>query len=109
MTEFEFNLTLQKNKAEALSFNPVYVPEPEEIGTSIITLEPSSNKIADKDVEIVVNHKNCKGCGICYNFCPKDVYAKDQFDKVVIINAKACVGCGVCESLCPDYCIQIGA
>jgi 2-oxoglutarate ferredoxin oxidoreductase subunit delta len=108
LANFEFNLASQQNKAEALPFNSVYVTE--EKDTSIVTLESSSNaKNADQDIKIVINHKSCKGCGICYSFCPKDVYDKDQFDKVVIINAEACVGCGVCESLCPDYCIKIGA
>ena len=61
-----------------------------------------------KAPKIEINYKWCKGCGICYNLCPKGVYDKDQFGKVVIINAEACIGCRICEDHCPDYCIKIG-
>lgn len=61
-----------------------------------------------KTKKIEINYKWCKACGICYNLCPKGVYDKDQFGKVVIKNIEACIGCRICEDHCPDYCIKIG-
>ena len=49
----------------------------------------------------------CKGCGICVEFCPKDVLElKDG--KVVIKDLDACIQCGQCELRCPDFAIYLG-
>lgn len=54
-----------------------------------------------------VEKELCKGCGICVEFCPKDVLAiKDE--KVVIKDLDSCIQCGQCELRCPDYAIYLG-
>ncbi|WP_372713812.1 ferredoxin family protein [Ilyobacter sp.] len=48
----------------------------------------------------------CKGCGICVEFCPKDVL--DMKDgKVNVKDISACIKCNMCGKLCPDFAIGI--
>lgn len=56
--------------------------------------------------KLVIEPKWCKGCGICVNFCPKDVL-EVVHEKVSVKNADACIKCGLCELRCPDYAIYI--
>lgn len=46
----------------------------------------------------------CKGCGICVEFCPKNVLDLVE-EKINIKSREDCIACGMCESLCPDYAI----
>ncbi|NLY19073.1 MAG: 4Fe-4S binding protein [Clostridiaceae bacterium] len=48
--------------------------------------------------------KWCKGCGICVEFCPKNVLGLID-DKVTVQNKEECIFCGQCELRCPDYAI----
>ena len=56
--------------------------------------------------EITVKEARCKGCGICAEFCPKQVLEIKK-EKVRIANADACIFCGQCELRCPDYAIFV--
>lgn len=56
--------------------------------------------------KLVINPKWCKGCGICVEFCPKNVL-KIVHNKVQIVDDEACIKCGLCELRCPDYAIYI--
>ena len=59
-----------------------------------------------------INTERCKGCGICIEFCPKQVLersgpfnAKGYYPPEVKAGAW-CVNCHFCEVLCPDFAIH---
>lgn len=58
--------------------------------------------------QISVEREWCKGCGICIEFCPKEVLGANPDGKVRVLNAEACTGCRWCELRCPDYAIVVG-
>lgn len=49
----------------------------------------------------------CKGCGICVEFCPKNVLEMED-GKVNIKDLDSCIQCGQCELRCPDFAIYLG-
>ena len=59
-------------------------------------------------MEVKIKKEWCKGCGICVEFCPKNVLALDHHEKIEIVNREACILCGKCEMRCPDFAIYLG-
>jgi len=57
-----------------------------------------------KEKELKIHQEWCKGCGICVEFCPRDVLEVKK-GKNEIIRLENCIKCGICEKLCPDYAI----
>lgn len=49
----------------------------------------------------------CKGCGICVAFCPQEVLALDESQKVVVRRSADCIACELCAWRCPDQVIEI--
>ena len=59
-------------------------------------------------VRIVITPQWCKGCGICIELCPKQVFsAEEGTGKVVLSAPERCSDCGLCELYCPDYAISL--
>ena len=60
---------------------------------------------------LYLQEDECKGCGFCIEFCPKQVLeASDQFNAKGyypprVVDAEACVNCTFCELICPDFAI----
>lgn len=65
--------------------------------------------IKTKYFEIKVNKEYCKRCGICIEFCPKDVLAKDKNGFPEVANKDDCLQfkCQLCELRCPDFAIRL--
>ena len=60
-----------------------------------------------KVCSISIDQVSCKQCGICIDFCPREVLATDTDGKVQAVNPEACTGCLICELLCPELSIII--
>ena len=56
---------------------------------------------------LAINEKLCKGCGICIEFCPKQVLKLTDKGKVYAFQSELCIKCGQCELRCPDFAIQV--
>ena len=56
---------------------------------------------------ISIDQPLCKQCGICVEFCPREVLATDTDGQVQVVNLDACTGCLICELLCPELALSI--
>ena len=66
-----------------------------------------------KITEIHIDEEYCKGCDICIELCPTDVFTKSEQ-----INSRGyyipipevienCTGCMICELICPEMAVII--
>lgn len=73
----------------------------------------TSSKRKIKSMLVEINEDLCKGCDICIEFCPTDVF--ENSDKLnrkgyylpVIVDMKACNGCRLCDIMCPELAIVL--
>lgn len=62
---------------------------------------------------IKINEDLCKGCNICKEFCPHNVYeeSKELNKQGIHIpcpkNRENCTKCGLCTLMCPDQAIKV--
>ena len=68
--------------------------------------EPKKKK-RKRDFEIYVYKSWCKACGICVEFCPKDVLGRDRLGRAVVVAPKECIGCKQCVLRCPDFAVRV--
>jgi len=62
---------------------------------------------------IHILENQCKGCGFCVEYCPKDVlslstdYNVKGYHPPVIVNEAECAYCQLCEIICPEFAIFV--
>lgn len=57
--------------------------------------------------EILINRDWCKGCGVCFHFCPKNVLELDTLERAAVVRPEDCICCKLCELRCPDLAIEV--
>ncbi len=48
----------------------------------------------------------CKGCSICVEFCPTEVFDMVGF-VAQVVRPEACTRCMLCELRCPDFAVRV--
>lgn len=56
---------------------------------------------------VAVNPLFCKGCEICVQVCPKDIFSMNARQKAAVNHVDTCTGCLSCEVYCPDFAIAV--
>ena len=60
---------------------------------------------------VVIKHDQCKGCGFCVEFCPKEALENSEkfnrkgYHPPRVVHPDQCNTCGTCEMICPDFAI----
>jgi len=79
--------------------------------------EPLDADRAGPRSRVVILEGRCKGCGLCVEYCPREVLVMSTrfnpkgYHPPEAARPEACVGCDFCEEVCPEfavYCIQDG-
>jgi 2-oxoglutarate ferredoxin oxidoreductase subunit delta len=63
--------------------------------------------MAKKKRQIKIYEEWCKKCGICVDFCQKQVFTKGTLNEPIISAPEACTGCRLCELRCPEFAITV--
>ena len=64
-----------------------------------------------KEIFIYIDEKLCKGCDICVELCPKDVFTiSEQINQQgyyipIPTSIDDCTGCMLCELICPELAV----
>jgi 2-oxoglutarate ferredoxin oxidoreductase subunit delta len=70
-------------------------------------------KKSKKSWLIEINENYCKGCEICIEFCPTNVFTtSDKLNRKgyylpLIVDMEACTGCRLCDLMCPEFAIVL--
>ncbi len=61
---------------------------------------------------VEIDSKGCRGCSLCVDYCPVEVFDRIEHPKIKHYRAKVaraddCMGCFACFHLCPSQCIRV--
>lgn len=56
---------------------------------------------------IKVDEDKCSGCGLCIDYCPRDVLRKDNRGYPIIKYRDDCWYCNLCSFVCPKKAVII--
>jgi NAD-dependent dihydropyrimidine dehydrogenase PreA subunit len=60
------------------------------------------------DVQVKIENKGCRGCTMCVDICPCDVFDYDASSELALAARTVdCIGCYSCFYACPSQCIEI--
>jgi 2-oxoglutarate ferredoxin oxidoreductase subunit delta len=66
----------------------------------------SAARPAKPPPDIQVRISWCKGCGLCVDYCNREVLEmRDGLP--VVLQAEKCSRCLMCEAICPDFAITV--
>ena len=63
--------------------------------------------------KMTVKPNYCKGCGLCYDACPKKIIKPSAninqkgYHYAEVVDQAACTACKLCYQICPDIAITI--
>jgi 2-oxoglutarate ferredoxin oxidoreductase subunit delta len=66
-------------------------------------------------IQLHIEDKYCKGCGICIEFCPAKILKRSKkmnsrgYFPPESNEMEKCKKCGMCSLLCPDFAIVVSA
>jgi 2-oxoglutarate ferredoxin oxidoreductase subunit delta len=69
------------------------------------------DKVKPPKAEIHIITDQCKGCGYCIQFCPKQVLEESKeinargVHPPKIVDESKCILCSFCTAVCPDFAI----
>ncbi len=66
-----------------------------------------AEKVRETETKIQINEQWCKSCGICIEFCPRDVFGTREDGVPVVESPEDCIECMLCELRCPDFAIVV--
>ena len=84
--------------------NKIISTDTEKIKEKLTHLEPEFPRVSDK---LTIYPNWCKGCGICWELCPRNTLDMAKDGKVYIKAPETCTACMICELNCPDYAIVV--
>jgi len=67
----------------------------------------------NKAFSVAIIQELCKGCYICSDMCPRDVFAIEAlpgpggFRPVRVARPENCNGCQLCVIYCPDFATEV--
>ncbi len=66
-----------------------------------------------KKGDIHIKKEQCKGCGFCVEYCPKDVlelsqeFNKKGYHPPRVAHEEMCCYCQLCEAICPEFALFV--